>query len=58
MKIGIFARRERGEPATPAEWDTRDLPAPTTRAAFAAIQAIDDFAPRWSEWAARLGLRT
>jgi hypothetical protein len=57
MKIGIFARRERGEPATPAEWDTRDLPAPTTRAAFAAIQAIDDFAPRWSAWAARLGLK-
>ena len=54
MKIGIFARRERGEPATPAEWDDRYLPAPTTRAAFAAIEAIDDFAPRWTEWAARL----
>jgi hypothetical protein len=56
MKIGIFARRERGEPATPAEWDKRYLPAPTTRVAFAAIEAIDDFAPRWSEWAARLGI--
>ncbi len=54
MKVGIFARRERGEPATPAEWDERELPAPTTRAAFAAIQAIDDFAPRWREWADRL----
>jgi hypothetical protein len=54
MKIGIFARRERGEPATPAEWDDRHLPAPTTRAAFASIEAIDDFAPRWSEWATRL----
>jgi hypothetical protein len=57
MKIGIFARRERGEPATPADWDRRDLPAPTTRAAFAAIETIDDFAPRWSEWAARLGIK-
>jgi hypothetical protein len=56
MKIGIFARRERGEPATPAEWDERHLPAPTTRAAFAAIEAIDDFAPRWSQWAARLAI--
>jgi hypothetical protein len=56
MKVGIFARRERGAAATPAEWDTRDLPAPTTRAAFAAIEAIDDFAPRWGAWAARLGL--
>jgi hypothetical protein len=51
MKIGIFARRE---PAKPAEWDERYLPTPTTRAAFAAIEAIDDFAPRWTEWAARL----
>jgi hypothetical protein len=56
MKIGIFARREPGEKATPAEWDDRDLPAPTTRAAFAAIEPIDDFAPHWSEWAARLGI--
>jgi hypothetical protein len=56
MKIGIFARRERGEAATPAEWDKRKLPAPTTRVAFAAIQTIDDFAPRWGEWAARLGI--
>ena len=56
MKIGIFARRERGEPATPAQWDERHLPAPTTRAAFAAIEAIDDFAPQWSRWAARLDI--
>jgi hypothetical protein len=56
MKIGIFARRERGEPATPAEWDDRYLPAPTTRAAFAAIETISDFEPRWGEWAIRLGI--
>jgi hypothetical protein len=57
MKIGIFARRERGEPATPADWDKRPLPAPTARVAFAAIETIDDFAPRWSEWAVRLGIK-
>jgi hypothetical protein len=56
MKIGIFARRERGEPTAPARWDERYLPAPTARAAFAAIEAIDDFAPRWSQWAARLAI--
>ena len=56
MKVGIFARRERREPATPAEWDERDLPAPSTRAAFAAIAAIEDFAPRWDAWATRLGI--
>jgi hypothetical protein len=54
MKVGIFARRERGEAATPGEWDTRRLPVPTMRVAFAAIESIDDFAPRWGEWADRL----
>lgn len=57
MKIGIFARRERGKPATPADWDKRILPVPTARVAFAAIETIDDFAPRWSEWAVRLGIK-
>lgn len=56
MKMGIFARRERGKPATSAEWDDRDLPRPTTRFAFAAIEPIDDFAPHWSEWADRLAI--
>lgn len=56
LKIGIFARRQRGEAATPADWDKRELPPPTTRVAFAAIETIDDFAPRWGEWAARLGI--
>ena len=56
MKIAVFARREPGEPATPAEWDERDLPAPTTRVAFAAIESIDDFAPHWGRWADRLGI--
>ena len=56
MKIGIFARRERGEPSTPENWDNRHLPAPATRVAFAAIETIDDFAPRWSKWAVRLGI--
>lgn len=56
MKIGIFARRERGEPSTPAEWDERELPRPTARVAFAAIESIDDFAPLWGRWADRLGI--
>lgn len=56
MKIGIFARRERGDKATPAEWDDRDLPTPTARVAFAKIETIEDFAPNWSTWATRLGI--
>jgi hypothetical protein len=56
MKLGIFARRERGQRATPAEWDSRALPPPTARVAFAAIEPIEEFAPRLGAWAARLGL--
>ncbi len=62
MKIGIFARRERGEPSTPSDWDKRHLPAPTTRFAFAAIETIDDFAPVGvngrSGWGSRIGARS
>lgn len=56
MKVGVFAKREMAEPATPEEWDRRDLPAPTARFAFAAIEEIETFAPRWGPWAERLGL--
>ena len=56
MNVGIFARREPGEPATAAEWDSRDLPRPTARAAFAAIEPIEEFAPRIGAWAGRLEL--
>jgi len=56
LKLGIFARREPGEPATAAEWDRRELPAPTARVAFAAVEPIEQFAPRLGVWASRLGL--
>jgi hypothetical protein len=56
MKIGIFAKRPAGKPATAAEWDRRVLPAPTARHAFAAIEAIEVFGPRWSIVAENLGI--
>jgi hypothetical protein len=56
MKVGIFSKRERGESATPEEWDTRNLPAPKTRIAFAAIEASEEFGQRWKAWRKRLGL--
>jgi len=56
MKIGVFAKREAGEPAPAEQWDQRKLPAPTARLAFAAIEEITAFAPRWWPWAERLGL--
>lgn len=56
MKVGIFSKRERGESATPEQWDTRQLPAPTSRIAFAAIEASEEFGQRWKAWRKRLGL--
>ena len=56
MKIGIFAKRPAGKPATSAEWDQRVLPAPTARYAFAAIEAIEEFGPRWRLVAENLGI--
>lgn len=56
MKVGIFSKRERGEPARPEDWDTRTLPAPSTRIAFAAIEDSQQFGSRWKAWRKRLGL--
>jgi hypothetical protein len=56
MKIAIFAKRPLGGAATPAEWDQRTLPRPSVRNAFAAIESIDTFAPKWRQWMQRLGI--
>jgi hypothetical protein len=56
LKVGIFARREPGAKATAAEWDSRKMPGPTARVAFAAIEPIEVFGPRIGARASRLGL--
>src|SRR5438270_399591 len=38
MRLGVYARRRRGRPATAAEWDTRRLPPPHARVLFAGIE--------------------
>jgi hypothetical protein len=57
LKLGLFQRRERGEPADAARWATRDLPGPAASAAYARLEGCDEFAARWRGWAAGLGLR-
>jgi hypothetical protein len=54
VKIGLFLRRNPGSPATPAEWDTRRLPDPTTRTLVAAIEECDAFGTRLRREADRL----
>ena len=56
MKVGLFSKRARGGPATPDEWDTRVLPPPNVRVAFAAIEDSQAFGQRWHAWRRRLGL--
>lgn len=58
MRVGVFAKREAGEPAEAAAWNTRKLPAPGARVAFAAIEDHETFAARWPQVASRLGIRT
>jgi len=57
MRLGLFARRPRGRPARPAEWDRRRLPPPSARALFAAVEPAARFGPRIRRWAARLGIK-
>jgi len=56
MRLGIFAKRDLAESATPDQWAARKLPAVEARAAFAAIEKADRFTSRWRRWAGRLGV--
>jgi hypothetical protein len=55
-RLGVFAKRQRGRPATAAAWDTRRLPAPHARVLFGGIETAEHFGPRIRRWAARLGV--
>lgn len=56
VKAAIFAKRERGEPATAAQWDERDLPEPTVRSVIAAVEEASLFGERCAAEARRLQL--
>lgn len=58
VKVAVFACRARGEPASAATWDQRDLPAPSVRAVVAAIEEAARFGDRCGVEAQRLGLTT
>ena len=56
MRLGIFAKRPAGAPATPAQWADRVLPGPEARLAFGGMIACEAFGMQWSVMADRLGL--
>jgi hypothetical protein len=55
-KMGIFVKRPRGESATIAQWNSRNVPDPKARFAFAAIAESDVFATQWVPLAEHLGI--
>lgn len=55
VKVAVFARRQRGEPASASDWDHRELPAPTVRSVVAAIEEAERFGGRCATEAERLG---
>lgn len=56
VKVAIFAKRQRGAPATTAQWDERALPRPSVRAVIAAVEEASSFGERCVAEARRLHL--
>ena len=54
VKVAVFAKRQRGEPAAAAQWDQRDLPQPTARSVIAAVDEASVFGERCAAEASRL----
>lgn len=57
MRLSVFAKREAGEPATPAQWKDRVLPAPAVRVATCAIASSHRVGATWRRMLGRLGLK-
>jgi hypothetical protein len=57
MRLGLFAKRQRGRPSRADAWASRRWPTPQARLAFAAVETAQRFGPRWRRWAGRLGIR-
>lgn len=57
MRLAVFAKRTAGAAATPAEWDQRTLPAPSSRVLFGGLWTAEAYGPQGRAWAGRLGIR-
>jgi hypothetical protein len=56
VKVATAAKRERGDSATPSEWETRELPEPNAVYAVAAIEGKEKFQERVQEMRRFLGI--
>ena len=55
VKLAVVARRPEGDPATPADWDSRRLPSPSFRSVVAEVEEAGAFGPRLRAETDRLG---
>jgi hypothetical protein len=58
LKIGVFSKREDGEPATLEQWKKQRLPSPTMVLAFAMIATSKEFRKEWRPRLRRLGVQS
>lgn len=56
LKMALYLKRPSGAPAEPEGWASRDLPAPTARAAYASVADCGTFSERWASRARALGI--
>ena len=56
MRVGIFAKRDRGEGVHPDQWARRKLPRPHVSVALAAIEEKDRFRHHWGVRAKQLNI--
>lgn len=56
LKIAVLQKRPAAATATPDQWESRVLPAPTARVAWAAIAPAQKFRRTWRNWSRRLGV--
>jgi hypothetical protein len=56
VKVAVYACRERGGPATAADYEQRGLPAPGVRSVVAAVEEARAFGERCAREAERLGV--
>lgn len=57
IRVGIFAKRERGRPLRLPRWRERNLPKPSARVAYAGLVRSAAWGGHWRRWAARLGIK-
>lgn len=56
VKVAVFGCRERAKPATSADYEQRDLPAPNVRSVIAEVESAQAFGQRCVGEAVRLGV--